>query len=122
MLARLSELRKKRKWSLQETADQLGIAKSTYAGYESGYREPSLLSLSQIADLFDTTVDYLLGRTEDSRKDREIVELTKVIHNPAPSISIDGTPLCPDELIDFIAFIRTKRGLKLNEWLVLERN
>ncbi|MCL6587740.1 MAG: helix-turn-helix transcriptional regulator, partial [Anoxybacillus sp.] len=39
---RLSELRKKKKWSLQYIADQLNIAKSTYAGYESGYRQPSL--------------------------------------------------------------------------------
>ncbi|MED3377470.1 HTH-type transcriptional regulator AnsR, partial [Bacillus thuringiensis] len=32
MLERLSKLRKNQKWSLQETADRLGIAKSTYAG------------------------------------------------------------------------------------------
>lgn len=37
-LDRLTELRKKKNWSLQYTADLLGIAKSTYAGYESGYR------------------------------------------------------------------------------------
>ncbi|EFD8206289.1 helix-turn-helix transcriptional regulator, partial [Escherichia coli] len=38
ILDRLTTLRKKKKWSLQHTADRLGIAKSTYAGYESGYR------------------------------------------------------------------------------------
>jgi transcriptional regulator with XRE-family HTH domain len=49
---------------LQYTADQLGIAKSTYAGYESGYRQPSLDALKELAVLFETSVDYLLGMTE----------------------------------------------------------
>ena len=45
MLERLSKLRKIK--MVQETADRLGIAKSTYAGYENGYRLPSLQSLSK---------------------------------------------------------------------------
>jgi transcriptional regulator with XRE-family HTH domain len=109
MLEHLSELRKKRKWSLQETADQLGMAKSTYAGYESGYREPSLQSLSQIADLFDTTVDYLIGRTEE---DQNFVDITKLVKSPDHKLSIDGEPLTAEEIIDFITFVRTKRMLR----------
>jgi transcriptional regulator with XRE-family HTH domain len=109
MLQRLSELRKERKWSLQDTADQLGIAKSTYAGYESGYREPSLQSLSQIADLFDTTVDYILGRTE---KDQPHIEITDLFKNSEHTLSIDGEPLSADELMDFVAFVRIKRDLR----------
>jgi transcriptional regulator with XRE-family HTH domain len=106
MLERLSELRKERKWSLQETADQLGIAKSTYAGYESGYRLPSLPSLSQIADLFETSVDYLLGRTEEN-----VVEITEHIHKTDHKLSIDGLHLTKEEVIDFVAFVRAKREL-----------
>nr|WP_263323572.1 helix-turn-helix transcriptional regulator [Neobacillus sp. Marseille-Q6967] len=112
MLERLSELRKERKWSLQDTADQLGIAKSTYAGYESGYREPSLQSLSQMADLFETTVDFLLGRTKE---DRDPLEITNLIENQEHKLSADGEVLSPDELIDFIAFVRMKRVLKKQE-------
>ncbi|PFN98516.1 transcriptional regulator [Bacillus sp. AFS076308] len=106
MLERLSELRKKRKWSLQETADQLGIAKSTYAGYESGYREPSLHSFSQLANLFDTTVDYLLGRTKE---DRGCIEITSLLKSPDHRLSIDGELLSADELIDFVSFVKVKR-------------
>ena len=110
MLEHLSELRKKQKWSLQETADQLGMAKSTYAGYESGYREPSLQSLSQIADLFETTVDYLIGRTEE---DQSFLEITKLVKSPGHKLSIDGEPLSVEEVIDFITFVRTKRMLRV---------
>jgi len=110
MLERLSVLRKERKWSLQETADKLGIAKSTYAGYESGYREPSLHSLLQIAGLFDTTVDYLLGAEKD-----DFIEITNLIKSHSHSLSIDGVLLSADELIDFVSFVRVKRMLRAEE-------
>jgi transcriptional regulator with XRE-family HTH domain len=109
MLERLSELRKERKWSLQETADQLGIAKSTYAGYESGYRLPSLPSLSQIADLFETSVDYILGRTEEN-----VLEITELMKKADQKLTLDGLPMSIDELIDFVAFVRAKRKLSSN--------
>lgn len=109
MLEQLSELRKKRKWSLQDTADLLGMAKSTYAGYESGYREPSLQSLSQIADLFETTVDFLLGRTKE---EQEPIEILNLINQTDHRLLLDGETLSNDEIIDFVAFVRTKRNLK----------
>ena len=106
MLERLSELRKERKWSLQETADRLGIAKSTYAGYESGYRLPSLPSLSQIADLFETSLDFILGRTDEN-----MVEITELIKKTDQKLSIDNLPLSIEDMIDFVAFVRAKREL-----------
>lgn len=112
MLERLYKLRKERKWSLQDTADQLGIAKSTYAGYESGYREPSLQALSQIADLFGTTVDFILGRTEENRAS---IEITNLKTSPNYRILIDGEPLSADEIMDFISFVRIKRILQTKE-------
>ncbi|WP_370297868.1 helix-turn-helix domain-containing protein [Ammoniphilus sp. YIM 78166] len=35
------------------------MAKSTYAGYGSGYREPSLETIRKLADLLETSVDYI---------------------------------------------------------------
>jgi transcriptional regulator with XRE-family HTH domain len=109
VLTRLGELRKNRKWSMQETADRLGIAKSTYAGYESGYREPSLQALSQLADLFDTTVDYILKRGNDFGQNVELIEL---LNTKDSLLSLDRIPLTPEEIIDFIAFTRVKREIK----------
>lgn len=111
MLKNLTERRKQRNWSLQETADQLGIAKSTYAGYESGYRTPSLLSLAEIADLFETTVDSLIGR-ESTKQER--IEITDLNFSPY-QLSLDQQLLSSDEIIDIIAFLRTKRTLKSSE-------
>lgn len=111
MLEHLSELRKNRKWSLQETADRLGIAKSTYAGYESGYREPSLQSLIQMADLFETTVDDILGRTDaDQSGPLELADLLG--GGDYHKLSIDGEPLSREELVEFVAFMRMKRTIR----------
>jgi len=112
VLSRLVTLRKNRKWSMQETADRLEIAKSTYAGYEYGYREPSLQALSDIADLFETSVDYILNRTETSLH----LELPHLLEeaNPEFVFSLDGIPLTKDEIIDFIAFTRMKRKVTMN--------
>ncbi|WP_077306923.1 helix-turn-helix domain-containing protein [Terribacillus halophilus] len=103
-LDRLSELRKKKNWSLQDTADRLGIAKSTYAGYESGYRRPSFEALLMLADLFETTCDDLLGRSFNTT-----IELTKA---GDAQLSIDQRELTDQERIGAIAFIRTTRELQ----------
>ncbi|ANB61217.1 helix-turn-helix domain-containing protein [Anoxybacteroides amylolyticum] len=101
---RLSELRKKKKWSLQYIADQLNIAKSTYAGYESGYRQPSLEAVKELATLFATSTDYLLGVVDD---EQQTIELT----NTSVSITVDGERLTEDEIHQLIAFIRIKREM-----------
>ncbi|GAA3410413.1 helix-turn-helix transcriptional regulator [Paenibacillus hodogayensis] len=58
----ITQLRKQQRWSQLAVADRLGIAKSTYAGYESGYREPSLDTLRQLADMFGVSMDTLVGQ------------------------------------------------------------
>lgn len=109
MLERLTELRKNKNWSLQETADRLGIAKSTYAGYETGYREPSLKALSQIADLFDTTIDYILNRVNYKNS---ILEISELLISNDKLLCLDEVALTKEELCDFIAFTRLKRNLR----------
>lgn len=109
VLQRLAELRKSKHWSLQETADRLGIAKSTYAGYESGYREPSLKALTQIADLYDTSVDYILNRVHFKNSKLELNEWTVADENV---LLLDGSALTTEEICDFIVFTRLKRTVK----------
>lgn len=109
---RLSELRKKKKWSLQYIADQLEIAKSTYAGYESGYRQPSLEAVKELAQLFETSTDYLLGAVDcPEKRGSKAIELTEA-HLANFHFTIDGKPLTQDDLNQMIAFIRVKRGME----------
>lgn len=58
---RLRRLRTAQKWTQQDVADRLGIKRSTYAYYETCTSEPDLDTLNQLASLFRTTVDFLVG-------------------------------------------------------------
>ena len=61
---RLIEQRKLNKITQRQMAEFLQIAQPSYIRYENGSSEPSLESLVKIADYFDVSVDYLLGRTD----------------------------------------------------------
>ena len=61
---RLVEQRKLNNMTQRQMAEHLGIAQPSYIRYENGSAEPSLDALVKLADLFDVSVDYLLGRKE----------------------------------------------------------
>lgn len=64
---RLKELRLNRGWAQDDTALKLGITPATLSRFETGKRQPDPSTLVLLADTFDVTVDYLLGRVEDPR-------------------------------------------------------
>ena len=61
---RLRDLRSQNKMTQQELADNTHIARSTLAMYEYGKRRPDFEILDKLADYFDVSFDYLLGRSE----------------------------------------------------------
>lgn len=63
---RLRELRKKKNMTMKELGQKLSLAESTISGYENETRKPDLEILNKIADFFEVSVDYLMGRTEKS--------------------------------------------------------
>lgn len=56
------------KTSQQELANLLGISTRAWRFYESGDREPNIAGLITLADYFDVSLDYLVGRTDDTNK------------------------------------------------------
>lgn len=61
---RLIEQRKINKMTQRQVAEALKIKQPSYIRYEKGDAQPSLESLVALANLFDVSVDYLLGRVE----------------------------------------------------------
>lgn len=61
---RLIEQRKLNKLTQRQVADALKIKQPSYIRYEKDLAQPSLENLVILADLFDVTIDYLLGRDE----------------------------------------------------------
>jgi len=88
---RLISLRKIHNLNQSDVAKQLGVSRSTYAGYESegtGYRIPNADTIAKLADLYGITADYLLGRTENDwinqQNFEEIAEILHEIHHLTP--------------------------------------
>lgn len=61
---RLKTLRTRKKKTQSDFAKVIGVARTTYAMYEQGQREPDYETLQKIADFYEVSVDYLLGRED----------------------------------------------------------
>ena len=62
---KLKELRKANGYTQDYVASYLGIVRQTYSHYETGSRNIPIEMLIRLADYYDTTIDYLVGRTDN---------------------------------------------------------
>ena len=67
---RLKELRKKKGISQLRLSIDLNTTQNTISRYETGEREPGIDELIKIADYFNVSVDYLIGRTENPKMNK----------------------------------------------------
>lgn len=61
---RLKSLRKNKKLTQSDMANMLGITRQGYAKYENDESEPDLATIDKLAEFFNVTTDYLLGRSD----------------------------------------------------------
>lgn len=61
---RLKSLRTDKKMPLKALGKELGISVATLSNYERNERKPDFDTIIKIADHFNVSIDYLLGRTE----------------------------------------------------------
>lgn len=59
---RLKELRKNKSLRQEDLANFLHLTTTGYNGYETGKREPNIETLCKLADYYNVTLDYLVGR------------------------------------------------------------
>ena len=77
MLAnQMKKLRNQKGLTQQELADILHVSKGTVGMWETGRREPNTEILSELADFYGVTVDYLLGRDQLSPAQEAAVQET----------------------------------------------
>ena len=90
----VSNLRKERNIGQKELAAYLHVSVSTICNYENGVHFPDPEQLCKIADFFDVSVDYLLGRStyrdtsafmkEYSRRDSALFEIIQAYFRLSP--------------------------------------
>ena len=109
MSNRISELRQKNKLTQKELADKLNINYSVLSRIETGERSIRDDELLEIADFFNVTTDYLLGRSSNpklSRKNeldihRDLEAMKENFNKGALQMQLDGEEL-DDEVIQYI--------------------
>lgn len=62
--SRIRELRQERGMTQQDMADTFSVRVRTYQGYEYNESNPDVAGLIAIADFFDVSLDYLVGRSD----------------------------------------------------------
>ena len=64
---RIRDLREDRDLTQQQIAEYLHIKQNTYSQYENGHRQPSIEILIALARYYKTSVDYILGLTNETK-------------------------------------------------------
>ncbi len=63
-LSLLAELRKQQKISQEELSKKIEVHQNVIGRYERGKAKPSIEIASKLADIFNVSLDYLVGKTE----------------------------------------------------------
>lgn len=80
-----------------------GIPKSTLAGYENGFRRPNFETLDKLAEVLNTSADYLIGATDDPSAAKPTKDLRKLLQSN--DFHIDGKVLTNENLKFAIEFL-----------------
>lgn len=65
MYKRIRDLREDRDLTQKQVAQFLGMSQTGYSKYETGENDIPTAILLKLADFYQTTTDYLLGRTDE---------------------------------------------------------
>nr|DAK92460.1 MAG TPA: Repressor protein CI [Caudoviricetes sp.] len=77
---RIKEIRLVNNMKQADLADKLNVTQATVSGWESGRRTPDLETVRRIAELFDCSIDELLGNekapTVEQNGERSMLDIT----------------------------------------------
>lgn len=65
MYERIKDLREANFWTQKYVAAQLNVSQRAYSYYENGKRTIPITLLCTLADLYEVSIDYIVGRTDE---------------------------------------------------------
>lgn len=95
-------------WTQGYVAKKLNVARTTYTAYENGTKTPPLDTVNRIANLFNVSSDFLLGRTENPYQLDDLAAHRS--DDPMSDLPEDARR----EVENFMDYIRSKYGKKDN--------
>lgn len=82
--SKIAELRKAKKMSQAELATAVGASRDIIGKYERNDNLPSIEMALKLANVFDVSVDYLLGEGQHASYDKETIKRLQEIQNMKP--------------------------------------
>jgi len=128
---RLRTLRKENGMSKRDLVSKLPLNYSTYANYESGFREPNSEVLQMLARHYSVSLDYLLGVSENRKKADEIAILNEEENNHIKKYrqldkhGREVVDIVLDKEVERVSFLNTrtesvKKTILDDKWIVLK--
>lgn len=81
MTERLIQLRMQNKLTRTQVAHMLNVTPALISAYEKCERKPSLDKLSSLADIYHTSTDYILGRSNTNDNQTILLDVTDLSEN-----------------------------------------
>ena len=97
---RLKELRKQAQLTQVDVAEKLGISQPAYASWERGAKKPTQENLVKIAQIFNVSIDYLVGNSEEKLDELDNIEL--LFRMNSKGLTDEEKAIFKKELIDFM--------------------
>lgn len=104
---RLATIRQNKKISQTDVANKLGIAQTTYSGYENGTRKIPLELIEKLASIFDVSPTYLVTGNHPIHDSDSITKDEIVIINTFRNL----TPAGQNFVLESLDLARMKYGL-----------
>lgn len=77
---RIASLRRRMNLTQEGFSEKVGISRAALSHYEKNRREPDYETINRMADFFEVTTDYLLGRSDrESLTEKESEEYNEII-------------------------------------------
>lgn len=103
---KIRELRKERRISQAEFGKIIGVSQTTVTAWETGRAEPASSYVAKLADYFNVTTDYLLGREVKQPANNSRNEKADLV---AAHIDDDVSESEMKQITDFIDFLKSKQ-------------
>lgn len=100
----LKELRTKKGVYQKDVAKYLGVDRTTYVKYERGDSEPSIDIIKKLANYFDVTVDFLVG------KEKKANTLDEQLSGIEFALYGEIHDLTDDEKQDILSYVKFKKS------------
>lgn len=105
---RIFQLRTESNMTGQQLGEKLFVSKSAISHWESGRSEPTINVMIQIANLFNVSLDYLLGRSNErivNPEDKEKIDKGLLIITNAGDLDDEDRK----QINDFVEFLKSKK-------------